>query len=201
MQSTLVKGRPPSSPPSIFRSASKLFAFEETCGTKTTISAYTSIVQELTDTRFRDLQPVFVICLNTSNHTAHDQEDGQNDDTTPDPEDLQNHNTTPDQEDGENDDAASDPVDYEHTTLCPWVAEPPYYMSWWDHSHVRIDSKDNPTFWCVCPVELLPTPMASYRQKKIIQTLVIQHKHFCIRVCNDCNTQTFLHHYAHCLTF
>ena len=133
MQSILVQGRPPSSPPSNFNRASKLFAAEETCGTKTTISAYTSTVQELTATRFSDLQPVVIIRLKTHNDAAPDREDIENDDNTPGPED------------GEN--------------ATPWVAQSPYYMTWWDSSQVRIDSEEDPAFWCVCPVELLPTRM------------------------------------------
>jgi len=80
MQPTFVKvkGRPPSSPPSIFHGASKLYASKQLCGTETTISAYTSTVQGTANTTsFTGLQPVLVIRLKTGNDTP---EDDENDD-------------------------------------------------------------------------------------------------------------------------
>jgi len=42
----------------------------------------------------------------------------------------------------------------------PWVCPWPYTITDWSHEHVRVDSEEDPSFWCVIELELLPIPFA-----------------------------------------
>lgn len=42
----------------------------------------------------------------------------------------------------------------------PWVCPWPYTITDWSREHVRVDSEEDPSFWCVVKGDLLPVPLA-----------------------------------------
>jgi len=42
----------------------------------------------------------------------------------------------------------------------PWVCPWPYTITDWSRKHVRVDSMENASFWCVVKSDLLPIPLA-----------------------------------------
>ena len=42
----------------------------------------------------------------------------------------------------------------------PWVCPWPYTITDWSREHVRVDSEEDPSFWCVLTGDLLPVPLA-----------------------------------------
>jgi len=42
----------------------------------------------------------------------------------------------------------------------PWVCPWPYTITDWSREHVRVDSLEDPSFWCVLKSDLLQVPLA-----------------------------------------